>query len=211
MKANPLIFLLFSLPAVLAASTISYSNEVFAVSTNSAGFGMSLNDPCVGTTSCGSGGAQASANIDSVFNLPFAEVELNSICRLSDGECTHAVGSASFSVDFTVTGGGTTQGLIELNIVDSAQTGVFVGGFYNVGLPYAGVGPHGVSQYEFTYGTPFTVSGGLSGGCTECMIGGDVTVLSAFISDVPEPSAWLLAATGLLGIIARRVKMTFVS
>ncbi len=144
-----------------------------------------------GTTSCGSGGAQAKANIDSVFNLPQAKAELNSICRLSDGECTRAVGSASFSVDFTATGGGTTQGLIELENAFSVQTGAFSGGFYNVGLPGAGIGPHGVSQYEFTYGTPFTVSGGLSGGCSEWPIGGDGTVLSVLPR---RPRTWRVAA-----------------
>ena len=108
------------------------------------------------------------------FGIPFAQVVLQSICN-SNGQCTEAEATASFSVEFTILGATTgALGLIDIESTGRSAPGLTSSEF-SVGLPLLQSG-----FYEFVFGQPFDVSGSVQGGCSECRdpfgIVGSVTI-----------------------------------
>ncbi len=197
------------LPFLFAA--LSYGAVVTTVA---APFGTVNQDAtCTSSTFCISSttAAYAAAEVSSPNGLPLATVDLFSWC-LYDIGCGYASGSASFSDDITIPGSG--RGLIEIAAMQSASD-IWGTSDFSVGLPvFDDNGTHYGTRYEFTYGQPFTIEGGVSGGCSECgwspyePASGWVRVEQYYVSSLPDTvaapvpeggSGWL-TGLGLVGL-----------
>ena len=222
---------------VLMLATIASANT-FTVSTGADGVSFVAGQPppppahCTGTGACSSTSNAAAATAFSGisgdppfaagpgFGFPIAQVSLLSFCNgASDSDCGAAAASASFSFDLTIEGPTGASGL--LDIEPNIRNFTFATTSFSVGLPFVS------HRWEFVFGQPFTVSGGISGACSQCASGigtalpgaigisvpllvydlsGDLLYTlrdppnqaGQLFTSAPEPGAWILCGLGLL-------------
>jgi hypothetical protein len=220
---------------ILAFAGGAWANTItFTTSTNAWGY-TGPGHPCTGITSCTSQAwdafASATAGYDAMMSFqgfPSASVSLFADCRV-DNTCTEAQGMASFSVDFTILGAPAgTPGVLEMDVSENGSP-IWGRATASVGLTRVGFGPHFGTDYQFTFGQPFTVSGSIEGGCSQCgnapgeantgfvRVTGVLYVYDTqgelldtirqgpgpsgqIVATVPEPGSMLLSAAGLVGL-----------
>ncbi len=221
------------------------SANTFTVSTGADGVSFVAGQPppppahCTGTGACSSTSNAAAATASSTINtdpssqgtglgFPIAQISLFSLCpSFADFSCGAAAASASFSFDLTIEGPTGALGLLDIG--PNIRNFTFASTSFSVGLPLVASG-----RWEFVFGQPFTVSGGISGACSECSTGigtglpGSIGISEPLLvydlsgdllytlqdppnqagqlfTSAPEPGAWILCGLGLLSFrLARR-------
>lgn len=222
------------LSATAVSATTLYSTSTFSTGKGACSF---QNQP--NPVTCPAGyinlpvneiGAFAKATVDTrgPFIGPKAFVEVHTSCTFLPN-CVSFRASASFSVDYLITGG-SGSGIVELywdNVIDPFFTGTIqhsAKGLTPTGQPAFSTDFFSFyTSYFFTYDQPFTLAGSISISCQDCysavgrvgvknmkfydLDGQPLTLYGDVnLSTTPEPSAFVLSmlGTALLTILLRK-------